>query len=188
MTKYKKRKSPRLSGHNYSKPGWYFITLTVKYRGWDFGRIVEQKIVYNKAGKIAKALWLEIPNRYESMYLDEYVIMPDHIHGIIQIVPKKLKNQTRRLPKTKKSGGVTGYHNPMLQKQSISNAMRWFTGRVTFEVHRNHSTEFQWQRRFYDHIIRNQDELNRIRKYIRHNPKQWKEEEHDLDSYLKREF
>jgi REP element-mobilizing transposase RayT len=135
-------------------------------------------------GKIAYACWAEIPEQFDFIELDEFVLMPNHVHGIIIINHEKTERRdainrvstakndgqmaTNRADKT---GGITGENNPMLQK-NLSRVIRWFKGRVTYES-RKIFPDFAWQARFYDHIVRDDTELNRIRLYIRQNPQKW---------------
>ncbi|MCK5708403.1 MAG: transposase [Candidatus Aureabacteria bacterium] len=100
--------------------------------------------------------------------------MPNHIHGILQIkcddnnIYKNIqhKDAINRVS----TGGITNKYNPMNQK-SLSNVIRWYKGRVSYEIHKNHKNiHFNWQPRFYDHIIRDEQSLNKIREYIQNNP------------------
>ena len=81
-----KRKSIRLKGYDYSQAGLYFITICCKDRALLFGAVIDGEMVLNDAGKIANACWLDIPNHFPNSILHEYVIMPNHIHGIIELI------------------------------------------------------------------------------------------------------
>ena len=189
MSLYKNKyrvESSRLKNWNYASRGCYFITICTKNRECYFGEIIDNKMILSKIGNIAHKYWQEIPNHFSFAQLDKFVIMPNHVHGIIII-----KNGGNRLhtdainrvstTKTNKNyipedsainGGITGKNNPMFYK-SISKIIRWYKGRCAFEI--NHiTTHFQWQSRFYDHVIRNKQDLNRIQQYIQNNPRKWR--------------
>ena len=123
-----------------------------------FGKIMCRDAIYrvllNEYGKIVKPYWNQIPKQFSFARLDEYIIMPNHIHGIIVI------NESMR--------------------ESLSKIIRWFKGRVTYEIRKSGGV-FLWQGRFYEHIIRNKESLNRIRKYIRNNPKNWEFDTENID-------
>jgi len=141
----------------------------------------------SEVGEIADKYWKTIPKHFPFVLLDEFVVMPNHIHGIIQINnPNDLRykniNQDRietpgrdainRVSTiSNKSGGITGNKNPMFHN-NLSRIMRWYKGRVSFETHRIHP-DFAWQSRFYDHVIRNNESFIKIRYYICSNLKNW---------------
>lgn len=117
-------------------------------------------MVLTEIGSIAKQHWLEIPQHFQNVKLDEFIIMPNHIHGIVII-----ENQ---------QGGITRTHNPMISENSLSKIIRWYKGRSTFEINkRQNKIRFAWQSRFYEHIIRNEKSLEKIREYINNNPLKW---------------
>ena len=147
-------------------------------------------------GQIVFDIWQLIPEQFPFVVLDEFVIMPDHIHGII-IIAKNGHNDSGRAAINRGSteinrgstginrastnadfhidpGGVTGNKNPMLH-DNLSRIIRWFKGRATFDC-RKINPEFQWQSGYYEHIIRDRDSFQRIKYYIRHNPLQWHKE------------
>ena len=84
------RRSIRLKGYDYSQPGWYFVTVVTYDRQNLFGHIENGKMILNDGGKIARKCWLEIPHHYPNVNLDEFVVMPNHVHGIIVIVKKNI--------------------------------------------------------------------------------------------------
>lgn len=160
-------KSSRLKVWDYSTSWWYFVTINSKdHNNW-FGNINNGTMDLNEFGKAANNFWFEIPNHYKISELDYYVIMPNHIHGIIIIDNQSVETGNQFL----KTG-----HAPSLQKtrkHSLGNIIGSFKSAVTKWAHKNGSSEFCWQSRFYDRIIRNESELYRIRKYINNNPLQW---------------
>lgn len=195
MTKQNQKKyrneSLRLKNWDYSSNGAYFITFCTKNREQYFGRIESNKMILNELGEIAHHLWLQIPTYFPFITLDEFVIIPDHIHGILVInnaaefqkepqikfrkhkYPDQSKNDETQYRNDVKSsyGGVTGYDNPMFH-DIISRVIRWHKGRCSFEIKKSLAA-FAWQSRFYDHIIRTPYAHENIVKYIRNNPADW---------------
>ncbi|MGB4849681.1 MAG: hypothetical protein WBP41_17280 [Saprospiraceae bacterium] len=141
----------------------------------------------SQIGHISKKHWIEIPDRFPYVHLGEFVIMPNHIHGIVNILGTynealDMEKMNMDIPQIDHSnisksgrGGITGIHNPMLY-QNLSRVMRWFTGRVSYEA-RKINPEFNWQGRFDDRIIWDSEELATKTKYIQRNPMNWKEDE-----------
>ena len=178
-------KSIRLKDWDYSSNGAYYVTICTKNRMRFLGDIVNGKTILSPIGEIVQKYWREIPKYFQNVVLDEFVIMPDHVHGIIIIqndrdhvnqcrdainrVSTKMKTNNGK----HQSGGITKNHNPMLSI-SLSTILRWFKGRSTCEIHKmQNQIYFQWQPRFYEHIIRHERELNTKRKYIINNPLKW---------------
>ena len=128
---------------------------------------------FSESGKLAYKYWKEIPNHFPFSRLDEFVIMPNHVHGIIVI--DNHGDAINRVSTISGCGGITGIRNPMFY-QSISKIIRWYKGRCTFEINKNIGKIFQWQPRYYDHIIRDNNEMCRIQTYIQNNPDKWTED------------
>ena len=182
------RKSPRLKGYDYTTPGYYFITIRIKNTGITLGEIKKSNSFLNESGKKAEEIWKAIPQYYSHARLDEFIFMPDHMHGIIELSP--LVVRTRLIASVQQggqeergSGGATGKSNPMLNPESLSNILRWYKGRSAFEIHKLPEGKlFQWHGRYYDRIIRNNDELNRIRYYIQQNPARWQQNQDEKNA------
>jgi putative transposase len=148
------RKRNRLPDYDYSSIGGYFLTIRLR-SDILMGRVVKGKMVPNKLGTIVIDAWCQIPLHYRDVRLDEFMIMPDHIHGII-FVENNIKNS-----------GLSHY-------ALVSKVVKSFKESVTKTVRRDiPESDFKWQRSFYDHIIRDEAELNAIRKYIIENPIKW---------------
>jgi len=161
--KYKLKKQYRLPHYDYSQNGCYFVTICTKNRKNSFG-----KIQLSEIGQIAKKYWLEITDRFNKVTLDEWMIMPNHVHGIVIIGENNVncRNTPRRVP--------TGMQ-PLI-KNSLSSIINHYKGNVKRFCNKNGFNHFSWQSRFYDHILRNENSLNKIREYILNNPLKW-----DLD-------
>ena len=175
MTLFKNKyriESARLKGWDYRNPGYYFVTIVTKRRVPYFGNVEGDDVCLSAIGEIAAQCWAENPQHHAGIELDEWVIMPNHAHGIIVVVETLqcnvstvAKNQMAAIsPKT----------------GSLSVAVRSFKSAVTKLAH-NAGHEFGWQERFWDHIIRNEAELNRIRNYIRANPSNWENDKNNDD-------
>ena len=175
MKKFKDEKHYRLKNYNYAQNGYYYVTICTKDREHLFGEICEADIQLSPIGNIAKQYWEEIPRHFTYALLDEYIFMPNHMHGIIRIEydnNEYCRNAINRVPTG--CGGITEQYNSM-GKQTLGEIIRWFKGRSTYEIHKLFPTIEIWQPRFYDHIVRNEHDLERIRKYIILNPKRWEE-------------
>jgi putative transposase len=182
--------SPRLAGFNYSWEGYYFVTICTKNFRKFFGEIINQKMNYSEAAQIVDDKLKEIPFVFPNSKIDEFIIMPDHFHGIIILQsseeekpqyfldPKICRdaifanNSMKKI--TTQQGGITGENNPMLSYHSLSKIVRWLKGSTTHKIRKEVDPDFEWQSRFWDKIIWNDKQLNIIRNYIRNNPMKWK--------------
>lgn len=175
MTKYKNKyriESTRLPHWDYGNPGTYFVTIcTKKFQYW-FGEVVNGKMVLNEMGEVADSCWAEIPDHFDHIELDEYVVMPNHVHGIIGIMdvetlPEKVK--TRHAVSLREHTNKFG----PLKKGALSTIIGSYKSAVTGEIRESHNPNFGWHPRFYDHVIRNEYSLEKIQYYIQMNPKNW---------------
>jgi len=164
------RKSPRLSGYDYSQEGAYFVTVCVQSRQALLGEMLHGEMRLNQAGCMVERWWHKLESKFAALETDFYVVMPNHFHGIALIAG----NTSSALP-----AWPQGAHmGAPLQK-----ILQWFKTMTTNEyIHgvKEHGwPQFKgslWQRSFYDHVIRDEASLNRIREYISTNPQRW-----DLD-------
>ncbi len=175
--KFKKKyriPSSRLPGHDYGANGYYFITICTKNRERLFGQIKQDEMEYSVIGKIAENFWKQIPVHFDFVLLDEWVIMPDHMHGIIVINNKRMV-ETHNYVETRHGASLQENNKNKFGKlynNSLQSIINHFKGSVTrFANH--HHIPFVWQPRYYERIIRNERELNIVRRYIRNNPKMW---------------
>ncbi|MCA9387104.1 hypothetical protein KC669_03660 [Candidatus Dojkabacteria bacterium] len=165
------RKLNRLKGYNYSSAGFYFVTINCKDKIPWFGKILNNDVVLNKLGTYVEKCWLEIPIHFPHITLDEYTIMPNHIHGILIIDYLENHNIVGN------NNYCSLHQNKSWQtkwSKSISSAIRGFKIGVTKYCINNEIIDFSWQKSFHDRIIRNEFELNKIRNYILMNPYQLK--------------
>jgi len=182
--------SARLQTWDYANNGAYFITICTQNRHHFFGQIQNQEMQLSEIGKFAEQFWHEIPNHFLMVELGNFVVMPNHIHGILIMnhpVETRFiasdnnddnnnnKNQTRLIASLQgETGGFSGDKNPMIGN-SISKIIRWYKGRCSFEC-RKINPNFGWQSRFHEHIIRNSRSLDNIQNYIEQNPLKWDED------------
>ena len=198
------RKSIRLKGYDYSQAGLYFITICVQDRKCLFGEIVgvenfQPQMILNDAGKIADECWLEIPNHFPDAVLHEHIVMPNHIHGIIELIQSGSHNESGQhvgvqnfepLQSPNESGLSIGVENFQPKRnefqkmipRSIGSIVKGFKIGVT-KWYRNNMVGAEnflpviWQRNYYEHIIRNEISYHKISEYIINNPNNWKEDD-----------
>jgi len=152
------RRSHRLHGYDYSQPGKYYVTICTENKEHRFGEVVEGEMHRNELGESVAGCWEWLARRYLYVSLDDWIVMPNHLHGVIVITNGG--GGSRTAPTKRKSlGGLVGAFKTVSTDQL--NEMRGSPGAQ------------MWQRDFYDHIIRNEVELNIIRQYIRTNPLRW---------------
>jgi putative transposase len=152
------RRSIRLRGYDYSQPGKYDVTICTENKEHLFGQVVEGEMHRNELGDYVALCWGWLAGKYPYVDLDEWMIMPNHLHGIIVITDDGGGSRTAPT-KRKPLGRLVGAFKTVTTDRC--NEMRGTPGAQL------------WQRDFYDRIIRNEDELNKIREYIRTNPLQW---------------
>lgn len=184
MSLYKNRyriESIRLKNWDYSSDGYYFITICTKYREHLFGEIINNKINLSDIGKIVFQEWNKSFDIRAELFCDCFVIMPNHIHGVLRINISSV--ETHAPVETHAATPVETHAVLSLQgrghvPKSISSFVAGFKSHATKQIngYRNTPGGFVWQPRFHDHVIRNNGELNRIRKYINNNPCNWKED------------
>lgn len=136
------RKPNRKNCFDYCNEWSYFVTIVTESRICYFGKINEQKMILSDIWNIVHKCWRNIPNIYSNVEIDEFIIMPNHIHGIINMGRSNI---------------------------SLSSIIKWFKQVCSKIIHKNYP-EFAWQRSFHDHIIRNTIEYEKIKHYIHTNP------------------
>ncbi|HSA59197.1 MAG TPA: transposase [bacterium] len=148
------RRSIRLQGFDYRTPRAYFVTICTWNRFHLLGDVVDGSLKISPIGRVVRDCWQELPNKFPNAQLDEFVVMPNHLHGIIRLVGAPLMAPGNRAP-------------------TLGEVIRHFKAIATREVHRIDSSIPIWQRNYYERIIRVNGELERVRRYIRDNPKNW---------------
>ena len=192
MDKFKNefRISPaRLKEWDYGAPGLYYITINTKNHRYYFGDIIAgttnveyennlgkietqnlASLCATRIGEIAQQYWREIPDHFPFVELDEFIIMPNHVHGIIFIHERT--NEVERTWQINKFAP---------QSKNLASIIRGFKAGVKKFATIN-KIEFEWQARYYDHVIRNEQELNNIRRYIKDNPDNWEKDKNNPEN------
>ena len=152
------RRSIRLAGYDYSQPGGHFVTICTYKRELSLGSEEVEAVV--------RSAWDDLPTRFPHVTLDEFVMMPNHIHGIL-IFGSVARAQRRR--------GAARSEGEASIAPTLGQVLRVFKSRSAIEANRvmNRQGRPFWQRNYYEHIIRGEDELNIIRQYIKDNPTKW---------------
>ena len=161
-TKRRHRRSLRLEDYDYSQAGAYFVTICTKNHESILGEIDEGIIRLSPAGEIVEAFWKDLPSRYPNVELDAFVVMPNHIHGIIAIPVGAI----HELPLCQQ----IGRRRMLLPK--IVGYIKMNTAKQINQLRNAHGVPV-WQRNYYEHVIHNEESLNSIRQYIAENPQRW---------------
>lgn len=177
---YHYSKSIRLQTWDYRTPWWYFVTIVTANHKNYFGDVCDGKMQLNQLGSIVKREWLRIAELRKNVELDYYVVMPNHNHGVIILNPTNddmnktnpiIDKQSYYLELIDASKSFYSKISP--KPNSLSSIIRSFKSAVTKNAKELKFTDFAWQPRFYDRIIRNERELFNIRNYIELNPLRW---------------
>jgi putative transposase len=165
------RRSLRVPGFDYSGYGPYFVTICTQDRKHLFGHLRGYEISLNAAGKIVLNCWYDLTARFPEVELDSFTVMPNHVHGIIMIVGAGLALPSRGAA----SSAPTEKPPSCIKRHSLSDVVRAFKSISAIQVNRQlgRSKKPLWQRNYYEHIIRDEESLNRIREYIHYNPLKW---------------
>ncbi|MBR4878005.1 MAG: transposase [Rhodocyclaceae bacterium] len=148
------RRSIRLKNHDYAQPGAYFVTICTHNRACVFGDVVDGVMILNGAGALVWDEWLRLTARFPHLLPDAFVVMPNHLHGI-------LAHAGRVHPEA-------GGHVP-----TVGEMVRTFKAATARQIRQHGFDTFAWQRNYYEHVIRNEASLQGVREYIQNNPLQW---------------
>ena len=186
-TNFPKRKSPRLPGYDYNLEGGYFITLMTHNHIPGFGEVVDGEMRMNEVGEMIQKEWLNFSEGFPTIQLDQFIVMPNHFHGILFITelevgeglvpsrksPHRENDVIRRAPTRDAPtlGDIIGAFKSKTTNKSIQ-------GVKEFDWPPFHKR--LWQRSFYDRIIRDEDELHNLREYVHHNAAKWLEEQEEI--------
>lgn len=181
LTGYHNRRSMRLPAYDYSRPGYYFVTVCIHDRKRNFfGDINNFTMVLNKFGAMAQRCWHEIPQHFPYVQLDTCIVMPNHIHGVIRICDHPVSvGSNDYSPQQMK------FNRPCGTSKTIGSIIRSFKIGVTKLVRQQIPDAVVWQRNYYEHIIRDEKSLFFIRNYIRDNPLKW---DSDGENHINREI
>ncbi len=178
MNKYNpeihKRRSIRLKDFDYGQEGLYFITICCQNREHLFGEIVEGEMQLNDIGRVAEQCWNTIPKHFENVSLHSFVIMPNHVHGIIEIITNV--GAKHFSPENNEHWAKDISPLPKGTSKTIGSIVRGFKIGVTKWARQNTDIYQVWQRNYHEHIIRNENSYYRISEYIESNPKKWEDD------------
>lgn len=175
--------SARVAGFDYGSDGYYFVTICTRNHRHYFGEIVDGEMNLSEMGKIAEKCWAFIPEHFPFVRSDESVVMPNHIHGIIIIDRSFVRTQDSVFVRGADVNAKTNTKTqniaslPGGQSGNLASIVRGFKIGVTKYATANQIGSI-WQPRFYDHIIRSEESLFRIREYIQNNPANWNKDEY----------
>ena len=181
-----KRKSIRLKNYDYSRPGFYFVTICVNKKICCLGDVVfgddefaPGEVKLSELGRIVKDIWLSIPEHHNIVELDEFIIMPNHMHGIIVITDV---GAIHELPSPTNAANANGAIHELPLRRDQKDRRQMLLPKIIGKFKMNSAEKINnllnrtgtfWQRNYYEHIIRNERSLVKIRRYIRSNPNNW---------------
>lgn len=173
------RRSIRLQGYDYSQAGLYFITICCRDRIHHSGNVVKGEMILNENGRVAYDEWMKTPEIRTNVELGEFIIMPNHMHGIILIYDRGELISPEMIIESQPPDLGCGVCN-MPQRssfrspsQTVGAIVRGYKSSVTKQLVLLGLVEKLWQRNYYEHIIRNEQSFQNITNYIRNNPAKW---------------
>jgi putative transposase len=182
------RRSIRLPGYDYSEEGWYFVTVCVQNRLCLLGDITENRMQLYEAGLMIEVWWRKLGGKFPNVQTDEYVVMPNHFHGIVSVGAAPCGRPDADVPKNE---GVVPQESgqPHGVAPTIGDIVSWFKTMTTNHYIRGVKQggwepffKKLWQRNYYEHVIRNEKELNHFRQYIANNPANWQTDEENPET------
>ena len=194
MTKFQNKyriETTRLHDWDYGSNGYYFITICTKNKLYYFGEIIDEKMNLSEIGKLAEKYWYEIPQHFPFVKLGAFIVMPNHVHGII-IIDKpddeRIDNIDNNVETQNSPWRIASLQQPQNkfgpQSQNLASIIRGYKTTVTINA-RKINPDFAWQSRFYEHVIRNEKSLNKIENYIINNSLKWLYDEYNTESRKK---
>lgn len=166
------RRSIRLRNYDYSQIGSYFVTVCTQNGECRFGSVVDDAMQLNDAGRMVRATWESLPDRFPAVALDAYVVMPNHFHAIVRLTAGNHNNPV--------GAALVAAHDENDERPSLGNVIGAFKSITTNEyIHGVRNRDWPafdrrlWQRNYYERVIRNSRELDQIRRYIEYNPTNW---------------
>jgi putative transposase len=172
------RQSIRLRGYDYTSPGAYFITICSHQRKCLLGEIVDGEMQLNQLGNVVQSHWMKLPTYHSHLQLDAWVIMPNHVHGILILTHDEVgtglaKNVSVQPMNLMSKPALTGRYHGIPE---IIRGFKTFSSRRINEIQKVKGIPV-WQRNYYEHIIRNEESLQHLRQYIHNNPLSWWEDQ-----------
>jgi putative transposase len=168
-----RRRSLRLPGYDYSQAGAYFITACIHNRAMLFGEVIDGDVRLNDMGTIVQQTWNDLPTHYRGIELDAFMVMPNHVHGIIVLADQSERRHA--IPEIVR-GFKTFSARPVNEHVRIGVHLG-----AGFEPALGPPTRtIRWQRGYYEHVIRNEKALDRIRAYVANNPSRWADDPENI--------
>ena len=188
--RYKGYRAPsaRLNGWNYASSGLYFVTICTRHRHSFFGDLVNGEPLLSSLGIVAGLYWQQLPIHSLGVVCDEFMVMPNHIHGILRIAhgddrspapTGQVDDPPRRDVIYNVSTVSTAMADMSPKAGSLGRIVQSYKAAVSRWSHANGYEDFGWQSRYYEHIIRSEESPHRIRQYIRENPANWPTDENN---------
>ena len=175
------RKPNRLQYYHYSKPGYYLATICAQNRIYYFGQVEEAQMRLSDIGQIATHCWRAIPEHFHNATLDEFVVMPNHIHGIIVI---KGNNSSLHDDGDDVGNNDRCSFRNARNMQLLPKIISQYKSSVTRTIRKQwNNHRFGWQKSFYERVIRNDEDLYRVRAYIQNNPLNWELDKNNLANW-----
>jgi REP element-mobilizing transposase RayT len=171
---FKNRKRNRMAGYDYSQNALYFITFCVKDRICCFGKVVNGQMECNEYGKIAHLQWQWLFSQYPYIVSHAFIVMPNHVHGVIEIDASRVVRTGRDL--SVRDLSVRDLSLQPIKIKPLSQLIGAYKTTSSAKIHLAGMPEFNWQRSFHDHIIRDEKAYLNIVNYIKNNPKKWAED------------
>ncbi len=168
-----RRRAMRLRDYDYSQPGAYFVTICAQHRKCLFGTIIDGKMQLNEIGQIVVECWNRISQHFPSVELDEYVVMPNHTHGIIRLkIPGRIAIRRGEVASPALNNDS---HKDEVPSPTLGRILAYFKYQSTKRINQYRDTQGTqvWQRNYHDHVVRDDPDLQRLRQYIQNNPMKW---------------
>ena len=173
------RQSCRMPRYDYTHPGYYFVTICTQDRSHAFGKVIDAEMHLSREGQICKHVWLSLPERFTNVAIDEAVLMPNHIHGIILLnrppvsvetsnIPKRFKPHMRNLEEERQKTHPEAYRSV-----PVGQIVRTFKAASTRLIRKQSTPSFAWQRNYWLTLLPTKEHLEHVRHYIQTNPATW---------------
>ena len=171
----RRRRSIRLRGFDYAQAGAYFVTICTRRSACVLGEVVAGEVRLSEAGRVVQTVWEGLPRHYPHVQLDAWIIMPNHVHGIVILTADPVGAGLKPAPTTPDAPAPANVKRTRHGLPEIVRAFKTFSARRINAARGTQGTAF-WQRNYYEHVIRNEAALDRIRQYIEDNPARWHED------------
>ena len=169
------RRSIRLQGYDYAQAGIYFVTICTHRKKCLLGSVANDRVALSALGEIVRECWMRIPEHFPRVKLDAFVVMPNHLHGVLVLHRTTASHRAQHAAPLQPTRNTDLQSEPNVKSGTLSAVIRSFKSAVSKRAHREWpgTPSSTWQRNYYEHIIRNGGDLDQIRRYIRNNPQRW---------------